>query len=351
MIMSDQPSSQNQVKAERIRRGWTQSQLAERAGISRTAITAIEGGRLVPSVMAALAVAESLGCTVEQLFGRSAATATNEVWAWEPVTSSSRSWKAEVAGKVIRYPADSLPMLTPLYDDSASDGTRGPSSTETLVIACCDPAAGLLASQFAAATGMRMLVIPRSSRKGLEMLRDGCVHLAGLHLSTQEDPDRNARTAREILGDDYCLIRLTNWQEGIAVLPARKLRSAGVAAKAKWTWVGREPGSGARQCLDRLLQGRTVPARMARDHRGVSAAVQAGWADAGICVQLASVEAGLDFVPVQEEAYDICFPRSLADDRRIKAFIKVVRSATYRRILSDLPGYRTTETGQVQELN
>jgi molybdate-binding protein len=75
--------------------------------------------------------------------------------------------------------------------------------------------------------------------------------------------------------------------------------------------------------------------------------VQSGWADAGVCVQLASAEAGLDFLPVQEEAYDVCFCGSLADDRRIKAFLGVVRSAAYRKLLGELPGYDTSETGNL----
>jgi molybdate-binding protein len=80
-------------------------------------------------------------------------------------------------------------------------------------------------------------------------------------------------------------------------------------------------------------------------------AVQSGWADAGVCVQLASAEAGLTFLPVQEEAYDVCFPTSLADDRRIKAFLSVLRSATYRKLLGELPGYNSSETGDLWEVN
>jgi DNA-binding XRE family transcriptional regulator len=44
-------------------------ELAGRAGISRAAVSAIEGDRLSPSVTTALALAAVLDCSVEELFG------------------------------------------------------------------------------------------------------------------------------------------------------------------------------------------------------------------------------------------------------------------------------------------
>jgi molybdate-binding protein len=86
---------------------------------------------------------------------------------------------------------------------------------------------------------------------------------------------------------------------------------------------------------------------VARDHRGVAEAVRSGWADAGICVRLSSFEAGLDFLPVQQEAYDVCFPAALLEDRRLQAFLSVVRSPAYRNLLGALPGYSSVETGNL----
>ena len=49
-------------------RDWSQQELADRAGLSRAGISAIESGRLAPSVTAAMALARVLCCTVEDLF-------------------------------------------------------------------------------------------------------------------------------------------------------------------------------------------------------------------------------------------------------------------------------------------
>lgn len=354
--MTTRPKICNRVREFRISSGWTQAELAERAGISRTAVTAIEGERLVPSVSAALALAEVLGTTAEVLFGQGTPVDRPAAWAWNPPLPAQPYWRAEVGGQHWLYPAESAPMLTPLADGHSPDASVAasastPVATQTLVIACCDPAAGLLASEYARATGHRMLVLNHSSRQALGLLRDGKVHLAGLHLSTPDDAERNARIVRETLGSDYHLLRVAQWQEGIAAASSSRIKSIRGAVRSKLRWIGREQGSGARQCLDQLLGGRAAPRRLARNHRGVVEAVVSGWADVGVCVQLTSAEAGLTFLPVQEEAYDLCIPSVFLDDLRVQALLKVVRSATYRQMLAQLPGYSTVQTGNLVGIN
>jgi putative transcriptional regulator len=49
-------------------RDLTQADLAERAGVTRRSVNAIETGRMVPSVPLALKLARALGVTVDELF-------------------------------------------------------------------------------------------------------------------------------------------------------------------------------------------------------------------------------------------------------------------------------------------
>jgi putative transcriptional regulator len=56
------------MKLQRAKRGWTQAQLADMAGITRKSINAIESGRMVPSTILALKLARTLEVTVEELF-------------------------------------------------------------------------------------------------------------------------------------------------------------------------------------------------------------------------------------------------------------------------------------------
>ena len=124
---------------------------------------------------------------------------------------------------------------------------------------------------------------------------------------------------------------------------------------ARLRWVLRDPGSGARQCLDEILEGKEArqprgrPTR-ALDHRGVAEAVRAENADAGICLRLTSEEAGLRFLSVRHEAYEICLTDSFLADPRGRALLQVVRSLAYRRLLADLPGYDSSNTGDLRPL-
>jgi molybdate-binding protein/DNA-binding XRE family transcriptional regulator len=57
------------LRTARQARGFSQQQLAGMAGVSRQAVSAVESGHSDPSLRVALALAQALGLSVEQLFG------------------------------------------------------------------------------------------------------------------------------------------------------------------------------------------------------------------------------------------------------------------------------------------
>ena len=61
--------NQNRLRDARERAGLSQAALAARAGISRQAVGAVEGGRHAPSVDTALRLVRAVGATVEEVFG------------------------------------------------------------------------------------------------------------------------------------------------------------------------------------------------------------------------------------------------------------------------------------------
>ncbi|RMG47818.1 MAG: transcriptional regulator [Acidobacteria bacterium] len=58
----------NDVRKHRVLAGLTQQELAERVGVTRQTILAIEKGNYTPSVALALRLAAVFGTTVEALF-------------------------------------------------------------------------------------------------------------------------------------------------------------------------------------------------------------------------------------------------------------------------------------------
>jgi transcriptional regulator with XRE-family HTH domain len=247
---------ENRVRDHRQRRGWSQDELARRSGLSRPEVSAIETGRVVPSTAAALALALALAVRVEDLFrlagGPEPGGPDQGGWAWPPSSRPGRFWRAEVGGRIRLYPVEVSPLGLPPHDGAwVETGPRLTSwsdPSETLVMACCDPAANVLAAELARTSRVRLLVLPRSSQAALELLRRGLVHVAGLHLARADAADGHAALARERLGGDARLERVARWEDGLAFAPGSAIGSARQALAPRRRWVGREAGSGARSC-------------------------------------------------------------------------------------------------------
>lgn len=58
----------NRLRVLRAEREWSQAELAERLGVSRQTVNAIETGRYDPSLPLAFALAHLFGVAIEQIF-------------------------------------------------------------------------------------------------------------------------------------------------------------------------------------------------------------------------------------------------------------------------------------------
>jgi molybdate-binding protein/transcriptional regulator with XRE-family HTH domain len=341
----------NRLREERAARRWAQQELAKRAGLSRAEVSAIETGRVVPSTAAALSLAGSLGCSVESLF-QLAGEAAGGGWAWGP-GRESRYWLAELGGRRLRYPVESTAAGTVRHDGVWPEGMGGAGGAaedprRTLVMAGCDPAMGLLAAMLAG-QGVRVLCLMRSSGRALDLLREGRIHVAGLHLG--DGVAGNDAVIASRLGPGYRRIHVARWREGLALSPGLGYGTIPAAVGGGLRWVGREEGSGAKRCQDLILEVQDqlddVGAHIAPDHRSVVETIRTGWAQAGVCVELAAVEAGLDFLAARDEDYDLCWSQSFESDPRLVALLDAVRTRRYARLLSELPGYDARRTGEL----
>ena len=354
MSTTDRIITTSPVQVRRLARQWSQAELAERAGISRAAVSAIEGKRLSPSVATALVLASVLECSVEELFGRGGISKPHgSQWAWKPRGESSRYWEAEIGHRRLLYPVEAMNLNPTPHHGVWQNGVlrdNGSAAETTLVMASCDPAAGLMAAEYARASGFRLLVFPRGGRTALELLRQKLVHVAGLHYSTEDAPERNAESARTQFAGECRLLRVAKWESGIALATDDRSRSAESVARRGLRWAAREPGSAARECLDELLGRRSFDGREVGGHASVAEAVRAGWAEAGVCVRFSAAEAGLNFLPVRTETLDLCYPAAYQHDPRIQALVRLLRDRACRLLISELPGYDARETGEMTTL-
>lgn len=350
-----QPSRLAQL---RQRRGWTQADLAARTGASRAEVSAIETGRLVPSVAVALKVARALGEPVEGVFGAIDERPQLD-WAWPAATADPRVWHASVNGRRLLLPVEPTAAGVIPHDGRADGGSLhllgsdAKTPERTLVVAGCDPLVGFLVRELAAAHGIRLLPLLRSSAQALELLRRGLVHVAGLHYTDTDGRGTNDDVVRKTLGPGYRLIHQLRWDAGIAVWPRRRERTPRALLRAGVRWVNREEGSAARHVFDTLLAARRRPDgydHVVRDHRAVAATVSSGWAEAGPCVRPAAAEAQLGFIPLQQEAYELGVAEAQLDDPRVRALVAVLQSSIYRQWLQDVPGCDAAHTGDVRRV-
>ena len=60
----------NRLKILRAERSWSQQELADRLGVSRQSVNAIETGKYDPSLPLAFRIAELFALTIEEIFQR-----------------------------------------------------------------------------------------------------------------------------------------------------------------------------------------------------------------------------------------------------------------------------------------
>jgi putative molybdopterin biosynthesis protein len=120
----------------------------------------------------------------------------------------------------------------------------------------------------------------------------------------------------------------------------RPAREAIAAARHDPTcvMVNRNQGSGTRALIDRLLES-VKPAGYAvqpRNHNAVAAAISQGRADWGLTLDTIARNAGLGFLPVQEERYDFVVPKSRAHRPGVLALKKMLGEPVTRDALKCL---------------
>jgi putative molybdopterin biosynthesis protein len=370
--MTDGPGTAGTgLRIARQTRGFSQQQLAGMAGVSRQAVSAVEAGHSDPSLRVALALAQALGMSVEQLFGPGEPTA--------PVTAVSVAPLAApgaVGERVMLAPVGDRFVALPLRGDAGvglgflpagglavrGDRIAPPAAFEeiavrpigpprpTVVVAGCDPALPLLATPLSLLDPpVAFAWWPCGSGEALRLARAGLVHAAGVHTQTGNGEDGAGLPAgAEVVG-------FTAWREGLVVRPDLRAVVTGfdAIARRRLRIVNREPGAEARRLLDRECARLNLdPADLigydaeAAGHLQVASAVAAGLADAGVASEPAARAYGLAFVPLAHERFNLVIPAEHTASREAQALLRVLTSPWLLAQLASIPGYDASPCGE-----
>jgi len=375
----------NHLKSVRTKNGFSQGELARRAGVTRQAVSSIESNLYLPTTAVALRLASVLTCRVEDLFGL---IPTEDIIEGEfigqraqkePIIPPIRVKVSTIGRRMIVRPVADLGgqlsfaipadgYITHTHHQPSGSTVRVKLSRDRDVIqqeisvAGCDPAI-FLAGEYLRRHKDQTTVVgwPMGSMAALRALQRGEVHVAGLHLFDPATGESNMPFLRRHLkGSAYEIVTFATWEEGFLVRKGNPLsiRTAADLAQPTVTLVNREEGSGARLLLDQRLRASGIEPthvqgydRVVSSHFEVARAVNGRHADVGIGIRSAAQLFGLDFVALQAARYDLVVPKLyLKSHPTLAHLFETIVSGPFRNEIEALGGYDTSDTGKVHAL-
>lgn len=356
------------VKQFRLKMGWSQEELAEKAGVRRQAIYDIESEKYLPNTAIALGLARIFGCHVEDLFVEQMQPETQPVHVIAGEAGpATRLALGRVRDRLIGLPlrgADAMPFglhsADGLLDHDRKNAWILSSSDrvdKSIILMGCDPAFDILGQHVArVAPGSRVHCCFASSHRALNAVAEGIAHVAGTHLHNTGKAESNVVTAgRKLSGISIRVLGFSLLEEGLMVARGNPLGIHTVAdlARPMVRFVNREPGAALRVLLDDHLQraGITVDAitgyhNQVHSHREGAYRLACNVADAALGLRAIAEVYGLGFVPITAARCDLVIPGDLGDHPTIKILLDVLQSASLRKEIDSLPGYEGSVTGK-----
>lgn len=359
------PPLHTELRTLRTRAGLSQQALADAVGVSRQAILAVEAGRQVPSTVLALRLARALAVPVEALFalpepGGLEVELAPDAEAPDSASPCERVHLGRVRGRWVahRLPAHAfLAADGVLQRPGAADGTARVEPlldierlSSRLLIAGCAPLLGLLAGR----PEWGVTWLEASSGRALDLLDAGLVHVAGLHASGASTRANEAVVRAHLAGRSLRLVHLTRWRQGLLTAPGNPLGLTGLGdlVQPGLRFARRAPGAGATRLVCDALDGGPLPeGPTARGHAEVARLVQLGVADAGVAIESVAVAAGLEFLPLSEERFDLVLSADLLDDARVQRLLDGLAERGFRTEAARLPAYDLGQLGDVRALD
>ncbi|WP_024518291.1 helix-turn-helix transcriptional regulator [Bradyrhizobium sp. Tv2a-2] len=212
-------------------------------------------------------------------------------------------------------------------------------------------------------SGSALASLNEGTMGGVDRLARGevlatAVHFHGDELSGNENGDPNVAAVRAIPGlHDAVLVGVARREQGLLVASGnpKKLQSLQDALSAGATIAVRQSGAGAQLLLEELLAriGASVkdlnrlepPCLTGPD---LAAAISAGNADCGLATRAAAHRAGLNFVPLLWENFDLLMRQRSFFRPTMQALIGFLGSKRLKQRAAELPGYDTTQAGQIR---
>jgi putative molybdopterin biosynthesis protein len=174
--------------------------------------------------------------------------------------------------------------------------------------------------------GFTSRVLHVGSMGGVAAAKRGECDIAGVHLMDPATDEYN----RHLLTDSLGLVPGYRRRQGVVFRPGDDRFEGRTAADSialanadsGCTMINRNPGSGTRVLVDRLLGDARPPGYnvQTKSHNAVATAVVQGRADWGVAIDTVASAYGLGFLPLRDEHYDFIIPKSRLERSAVMAF-------------------------------
>ena len=209
-------------------------------------------------------------------------------------------------------------------------------------------------------SGSGLASLTEGTARGVERLQRGEVMAAAVHFHGEatSPEDANIAAIRAMPGlHDAVLVGLVRREQGLLVSSGnpKNLQSLSDVLTSGSKMAVRQPGAGAQMLLDVLLT--RVDAALRDLNRleppcltgpDLAAAVRAGKADCGIATRAAAHSAGLDFVSLTWENFDLLMRQRSYFRPPVQALIGFLGQKRLRQRAAELGGYDPAPAGQIR---
>ena len=204
-----------------------------------------------------------------------------------------------------------------------------------------------------------LAILPEGSEAGYRRFLSGGVIAAAIHFHALDDPDADANlvvVTREATLYDAVLIGFARRDQGLVVADGNPLglTSLTEAVRRRVRIAARPDGAGAQQLVHALLRRDGVgpaelrPALIAPTGPDIAQAIRAGHADCGVATRAVAIAAGLDFLPLAAERFDLLMRQRDSYRPPLQALLALLTSPRFATRAAELGGLDVSQAGRVR---
>jgi excisionase family DNA binding protein len=200
-------------------------------------------------------------------------------------------------------------------------------------------------------SGSGLASLSEGTMRGVERLQRGevvaaAIHFHGPEVSSNAAEDANVATLKGIPSLHDAVLAPGN---------PKNLRSLPDVLTSGALMAMRQPGAGAQLLLEALLARLGTNTRSLRRREApcltgpdLAATIRAGHADCGIATRAVAKSAGLDFVPLLWESFDLLMRQRSYFRPHMQALVGFLREDRLTMRATELSGYDTADAGRVR---